>query len=207
MTTISDLTHITLPPQFAGSVDYYALIARANTATIHTDMRFDKRFKSAHRTLIADTRGTLALTIPIEKPCDSSSATWNTVRISDHNKWWNIHLTALESAYGRTPFFEFYIDSLKPFFSPDVAGQTVAQHTTALDICLRRLLNITTDVTYTHLTGSTSTPTIKIEDIHNYATTEPYWQVRQHKFGFISGLSILDLLFNLGPEATFTLAP
>ena len=34
-----------------------------------------------------------------------------------------------------------------------------------------------------------------------YDDLPPYWQVREDKLGFISGLSVLDLIFNLGPEA------
>ncbi|MDE6430391.1 MAG: WbqC family protein, partial [Duncaniella sp.] len=32
-----------------------------------------------------------------------------------------------------------------------------------------------------------------------------YWQIREDKLGFIPGLSVLDLIFNLGPEAVLYL--
>ena len=38
------------------------------------------------------------------------------IRISDHGNWRHLHWQALVSAYGETPFFEYYADDIRPFF-------------------------------------------------------------------------------------------
>ena len=37
--------------------------------------------------------------------------------------------------------------------------------------------------------------------MHELGLERPYWQVFREKFGFIPGLSVMDLLFNEGPES------
>lgn len=196
-----------LPPQYCGSCSYYAVLASYSKVIIHSGMRFDKRFKSIHRTTIADTRGILDLTVPIAKPEHTSVAKWCEATVSPHGGWWNIHLTALESAYGRTPFFEFYIDDFAPLFSEEVCGMPVTEYDAAFDWIIRRLLGLTTEVRY--LTDATLPE--GIEDLRHVNFSEsapltPYYQVRADKLGFIPNLSILDLLFNLGPEAPLILS-
>ena len=96
-----------LPPQLFGSVAYYAAMAQYRKAVVDTSLRYDKRFKSVHRYSIADARGELRLTVPVSRPEGAFLAgnlTWRDVTVSAHGRWWEVHLQALESAYGRTPF-------------------------------------------------------------------------------------------------------
>ena len=156
--------------------------------------RCDKRCKSAHRFTIADTRGPLDLTVPVEKPL---GRTWATTRVSLHGRWWEVMREALASAYGRTPYFEFLADDfLAPISDPE-AFTTVADLNAQFDRAIRRVLGITKEVTYT----TEPRRPVAIEPFE----PQPYWQVRQHQLGFIPGLSILDLIFNLGPEASLAL--
>ena len=43
-------------------------------------------------------------------------STVNKIRISDHGNWRHLHWNALVSAYGESPFFEYYQDDIRPFF-------------------------------------------------------------------------------------------
>lgn len=196
--------HIILPTLFAPEAGLYALMAGAASVTFRGDMRFDKRFKSAHRAVIADTRGPLAITVPVEKPLSTAGARWSDVRISPHNSWWMQLVTALESAYGCTPFFEFYIDDLLPVLSQAAVGMSVAEFNACTDTIVRRLLGLRTPVGHTH--RGELPPEDAVDLSHgNLAdfipSVGPYWQVRRDKLGFIPRLSVLDLLFSLGPEA------
>ena len=53
-----------------------------------------------------------ALTVPVEK----SAECIKDLRISDHGNWRHLHWNALQSAYGESPFFEYYQDDIRPFF-------------------------------------------------------------------------------------------
>ncbi|MDE5687378.1 MAG: WbqC family protein [Paramuribaculum sp.] len=193
---------IALPTQYFGSISYYAVLAAHSHVLIHNGMKYDKRFKSTHRMSIADTRGVLELTMPVSKPESSSAASWNDITVSDHGNWWNIQLTALESAYGRTPFFEFYIDSFADFFKKNVCGTSLTTHNAAIDLRVRTLLGIDSEVMYIE---SQELPEGVLDhrrcNFSSLAEVTPYYQVRASELGFISNLSILDLLFNLGPES------
>ncbi len=201
-----------LPPRLFATVGHYARLASCGHATVDCTMRFDKRRKETHRYEIADTRGRLQLTVPVSKPESSSEATWSDIMVSSHGEWWNVHLTALESAYGRTPWFEFYVDSLRPLFRRRMPGEEEERETiTSLceqaDTIVRRLLGIDTEVTY-RLTADTPLPCGAL-DMRREPAPETggvaYWQVRADKLGFIADLSILDLLMNHGPESPLIL--
>lgn len=190
-------------PQYFGSVDYYALLSAFGRVYIDVDMPADKRFKSAHRCTIVDTRDEIMLTVPIVHPHGRHS--WNDTPVSAHGRWSHVHRTALESAYGRTPFFEYYIDRFAPVFDPDYADNkiTVGQLDRTCDSIVRDILMIDNDVVY----GNPDTDIDK--DYRRIRSFDPapveYYQLRADRLGFRPGMSILDLIFNLGPEAPLIL--
>lgn len=181
-------------PRYFGSVDYW--IRRTAGMPVAENALFDKRRKEIHRYTIADVNGALTLTLPIVKPHGIPKATWRDVKVSDHGQWWHVHRVSLESAYGRTPFFEFYIDRLRPFISSETVDlfPSVLDLNKAIDKEIESLLLLPDNDINSNETA--------IEDIHTTPVAiPPYWQPRQEKLGFIAGLSILDLIFCLGPEA------
>lgn len=185
------MNHIYLPSRLCPPASYYAAIASAGRVTIDSGERLDKRCKDAHRYTIADTHGRLGLTVPVAKPY---AATWQEAAVSTHGQWWLQHFTALESAYGRTPYFEFYADDFRPLFLPD-RFTTVGRMNADFDAVIRRCLGITTPVELA------PKPADEPYFGHSALTVAPYWQVRADSLGFIGGLSVLDLLFNMGPES------
>ena len=230
-------------PRYFGSTDYW--LRRAAGAPVAADSLFDKRRKEIHRFTIADVNGPVTLTLPIVKPHGKPYATWRDIRLSDHGNWWHIHLTALESAYGRTPFFEFYIDRFLPFLSRDAVDRfpSVIDFNEALDALIAPILLLPSSpcgqlpssaasaasassrpVSQRGISLSqrclscgspigepaVSTPAVPApaSTIPSTAACEgadfsslPYWQPRLNRFGFLAGLSVLDLIFCLGPEA------
>lgn len=199
-----------LPPQYCGQVGYYALMATYPSAVIDLGMHYDKRRKSLHRCTIADVRGPLTLTVPIEKA--HRGMPWASVLVSSHGCWWSDHAVSLESAYGRTPFFEFYYDRFKPLLAPPTPGLTVGALDCALDQIIRQILAIDTAVTYADC-NSNEMLMCDSADVDDYRRAPnfdvpdapAYYQVRADRLGFIPNLSILDLIFNLGPESPLLL--
>lgn len=195
---------LALPPAYYGSVGRYALIWGAGNARTAWDTLFDKRQKSAHRCVIADKQGSATLTASIAKPHGIAHATWADVNLSDHGAWWRVHRSTLETAYGRTPFFEFYIDRLTPFLTDGVTDRypTLRALDDAIDATLRAILGLTPAPTVAASAAAALPVTAHaLAASENAVAAIPYWQVRAHRLGHISGLSVLDLIFNLGPEA------
>lgn len=193
---------IELPPRLFPDPAYYALMAAYPEAAIHTGARFDKRTKAVHRYRIADVRGPLELTVPIVKPSGAATpqgVRWQEVGVSAHGRWWEVHTVALESAYGRTPFFEHYWPRLAPLFREPEPGLTVGDFIMQANAAVCSILNIETNVRANPAPGFTA-------PLPADTAFAEYWQVRADSLGFIPGLSILDLIFNLGPEAQLYLA-
>lgn len=214
-----------LAPQCFGSVAWYRALAAHGKAVIDSGLTYDKRFKSIHRYSIADVRGPLTLTVPAGHPLPGGPRLWSRVMISDHGEWPHVHLTTLESAYGRTPYFEFYIDRIAPLLS--FREVSVTDFCLQADAVIRDILGIPTEILAPEATnladGSPeavgrrspetvfevggSSETVDLRSPAALAAFEPlpYRQHRQDTLGFIPGLSVLDLIFNLGPEAPFVL--
>lgn len=192
-----------LPPQLFGSVAYYALMAQYPAAFIDTSLRYDKRFKSVHRYSIADTRGELRLTVPVSRPDGaflSGKLTWNQVTVSSHARWWEVHLQALESAYSRTPFFEFYIDRFAPVLNPE--PRSICSMVLEADALIRDILGLDTRMLDSLPAEGDD---YRRTDFSKLDAPRQYWQIRAGNYGFLPKLSVLDLIFNLGPEAPLLL--
>jgi len=193
---------VMLPLRYYGDIAYYASMAAHGHAVICADALFDKREKAVHRCDIADTHGRVQLTVPVCKPHGIAHARWSDVAVSDHGAWWHVHRVTLESAYGRTPFFEFYIDRFLPFLRREVMDDfpTVAALDLAIDAVIREILLIDTGIS-AEAGNNGVQPLLKSPAVETNNAIYPYYQVRAGSQGFLPGLSVLDLIFNLGPEA------
>ena len=140
----------------------------------------------------------------------SQSSMFN-VLLSDHGNWRHLHWQALQSAYGDSPFFEYYEDDLRPFFTERRWERLIDFNT---DICqtICRLLDIHPNIGFTEK-YSKNGDFIDFREVirPKHPLPDPdfrprrYWQVFEQKHGFLPNLSILDLLFNMGPESIFFL--
>lgn len=211
-----DVTLI-LPPRLFGSIGYYARLCRYGSVIIDPTIRYDKRAKAVHRYDIADVRGPVSLTVPVTKPLidyeedddDGPRPTpnWCHCAVSRHGDWWRKQLTALESAYGRTPYFEFIIDRFSCIFRDPwdwgAPSPNVMWFDAVADRIVREILALDNDVEWESPDViAPGTPTVDLRRASfTLDATPPYWQIRADRLGFIPNLSILDLIFNLGPEA------
>lgn len=197
-----------LAPQYLGSTGYYAMMAAFGKVYIDQTMYADKRFKSAHRCRIVDTRDEIMLTVPVSHPHGRHS--WLNTTVSTHGKWWSNHLTALESSYGRTPFFEFYIDRFKPLFDGKRYEDdeiSVACLDRECDAIIRDILGIDNEIVYIDNQQNSAVDAVNLKnfDLDRISSDIEYYQIRADRLGFRAGLSIVDLIFNLGTEAPLIL--
>ena len=103
---------VLLSTTYFGPVQWYQKLHRADTVLIEQWESFLKQ-TYRNRCLIATTNGVQALTVPVER---GASPLIKDIRISDHGNWRHLHWMALQSAYGESPFFEYYQDDIRPFF-------------------------------------------------------------------------------------------
>lgn len=196
-----------LSPSCAGSVDYWGVLCAFGKVVVDDEGRFDKRLKSTHRCDIADVNGLMSLTVPVEKPVSMTAARWSDIRLSSHGEWWHQHRVAMESAYGATPFFEYYAPEFEPFWRRDSIERfpTVTAYDGAMTAIIARILGCETEILHSAETIGDA-PLFDFRGKH-LPTLEPvrYYQVREQELGFIPHLSVLDLIFNMGPESPLML--
>lgn len=195
-----------MAPCLCGSTLYYAALSAYGKVAVDWDMAYDKRMKSTHRFDICDTHGPISITVPVSRP-DSHEGRllWSDIQVSAHGSWWNTARVTLESAYGRTPFFEYYRDRLLPLLDENTVGKPLHRVAMRLHGEICSILGITSvNIDDFHTENREDCTDMRKSFPHTPGIME-YWQVRSDRFGFIPALSILDLIFNMGPEAPLVL--
>lgn len=192
--------------RYAGSVDYYAAMLRFGCVGICSFERYDKRNKNLNRMGIVGTNGVQMLSVPLSKP--NSSMRVGEVGLSEHGNWRHVHWGALFSAYGRTPFFDYFADDLKRIYE-DRDIITIFSLNMALHSAIIDFLDLPVETVV--LCGKTDCGAGKCADLRDskfnidMAGGYGYYQIWQDKFGFQKGMSMLDLLFNEGRESVLRL--
>ncbi|WP_288287362.1 WbqC family protein [uncultured Prevotella sp.] len=207
------MTSVLLSTTYFGPVQWYQKLYRYDSVSIDLQETFQKQ-TYRNRCLIATTQGIQALTVPVVH--DASNAIGD-IRISDHGNWRHLHWQALQTAYGDSPFFEYYEDDLRPFFT-ERHWERLKDYNMSICQKMCELLDIQPTIVQTSdfRLQPSCPPSINPDDFrlginpkHPLEDVDfqpkPYYQVYQQKHGFLPNLSILDLLFNMGPESIFYL--
>ena len=215
------MTKALLSTTYFGPVQWYQKIHRHGLCLIEQHENFQKQ-TYRNRCIIATANGTQALTVPVihqpiptpDSSAKSSAPPITSLLISDHGNWRHLHWNALCSAYGDSPFFEFYADDIQPFFF-ERRWETLFEFNLDIIHTLCELLDIhpNLQLTDSYIDDPVNPHIIDyrlgINPKHPAEDPDfqprPYWQVFQQRHGFLPNLSILDLLFNTGPEAIFYL--
>ena len=201
-----------LSSTYFGPIQWYQKLNRYDECLIERHESFIKQ-TYRNRMLIPTTNGPLALTIPTNHDI---SLSMKDIRISDHANWRHVHWNALLSAYGESPFFEYYQDDIRPFFEKeyeflfDFNMETTEKMIELLDI--RPKISITE----AYIQSKELEEEDEIKDFRDAIRPKKplpdaefapkrYYQVYEQKHGFQPNMSILDLLFNEGNEAIFYL--
>lgn len=201
-----------LSSAYLAPIEYYTKLYAGTRIFIE---RYDHYIKQTYRNrcVIAGPNGPLSLTIPTEKSAHEHCC-MKDVRISDHGRWRHVHWQALVSAYYTSPFFEYYQDDFRPFYEKSYTF--LYDFNEALQALVCSLLDLQPDIhpTETYKTAFIENKERDLRDtIHpkrdfsddEAFVPEPYYQVFQEKLGFLPNLSIVDLLFNMGPEGLLVL--
>ena len=206
--------HVLLSTTYFGPIQWYQKLYRAESVLVEQWESFQKQ-TYRNRCLIATTQGIQALTVPVERGNATSQVRHlstmliKDIRISNHGNWRHLHWNALQSAYGESPFFEYYQDDVRPFF--EKRWDFLLDFNEQIRQTLCELIDIQPRVAFTEDYQPLADNDYReaISPKHTAPDPDfvprPYYQVYQQKHGFLENLSILDLLFNMGPESIFYL--
>lgn len=201
------MTTALLSSAYCAPVQWFQKLNRYDMVMVEQYDNFQKQ-TYRNRCVIATANGTQALTIPVERPA-GEKCLMRDVRISDHGNWRRLHWNALATAYGDSPFFDYYVDDLQPLFTKkrDFLFDFNMEMTEVLCELLDIRPKISLTTSYVDEAENDFRDAIRPKHPLPDSDFEPvqYYQVYSQRHGFIPNLSILDLLFNMGNEAVFYL--
>lgn len=202
MTTILSELHY-LPP-----IEVFAYYARADTIFLEACEHYQKR-SYRNRCHIVGANGVQRLSIFLEKGKNSKMPV-KEVKLAFHQAWPQQHWRSLRSAYGNAPFFLHYSDAIEAVYKE--GHQSLWAFNISLLKCVFELLQWDKRIHETEVyqkeypspivdIRKTVLPEKFIDDVMNsIGTSREYPQVFRERHGFIGNLSILDLLFCMGPQ-------
>ncbi|MFZ9171011.1 MAG: WbqC family protein [Sediminibacterium sp.] len=194
--------------QYFGSVLYIQQIALANAAVIDVHEPF-KKMSFRNRTTIISAQGPLLLTVPLQHGRDQK-APMQDVKICYAQNWPSKHIKALTSCYKRSPFFEYYEEGVRQLLQKE--------HLYLVDLnmsilsWLEKVLKIQCNISKSTAAIPYLDASVKeVRDSSNFVDAnqnnaiQVYPQVFSDKIDFLPNVSILDLLFCMGPSANIYL--
>ena len=153
---------------------------------------------------ILSPNGVVALVIPVAHQ-DLNNSLVKDVRISHKENWQRRHFRTIKTCYGRSPYFEFFEDDLINLYSSSPEYLWEFNLTTIRflfdSMGLPNQIEVLDDENEDALKTSISDFSLP----EQIAQQPPYMQVFRDRFPFISGLSALDLVMNLGPASVIYL--
>ena len=183
---------------YAGNLDYYSCLLKADKISIDIHENYIKQ-TYRNRCEIYGANGKLRLTIPIQRTKNTKTIIKDT-KISYTENWQKLHWQSILSAYNSSPFFKYYKHKIEPSFQKKELYLIDFNNKTQNIILsiLEKKINYTNSSEYNTSGNFTD---LREHNWKNQIQTK-YDQVFSERHGFIANLSILDLLFNLGPEST-----
>ena len=170
-----------LPTTYMGSVEWYRQFwANPSAVQIEVMESFPKQ-TYRNRCTITTPDGPLTLSVPVKR-ADSKQLTRD-VEISYQQRWQHQHWIALVSAYKRTPYFDYYADFFRPFYEKETKF-LVDLNEGLHEVIVRLMAN--------------REPGAKNQEQRLITTTD--WSGLDLEPCFGNGQSILDMLFEYGPE-------
>lgn len=188
---------------YFGPVSYYLELLKYDSIYIEAAENYQKQ-TYRNRQYIYGANGRLMLNIPVKHSKSKHRLLYKECQLENEFNWQDLHFKSLETAYRTSPYFEFYEDDIEPLFIKKYSSlfsfnldcfKTVLS---LLDIDLK--INFTTEYKKDYMDIKDKRYFISAKK-NEPVSNKKYHQVFDDKHGFISDLSILDLLFNLGPES------
>lgn len=189
-------------PTYFPSIVQMAALAQAEAVVFEVCGNYQKQ-TYRNRCYIAHTNGKLLLNVPVKHSKDKTRQKMSEVVAENAFPWQKEHWRSIQNAYRTSPFFEFYEDDLAPLFQTPVT--TILDFNLAIYDVLAEMVGLQVPASKT----TTYEVSPNVTDLRNLAIAkskivyhlDTYTQVLGAHHEWLPNLSILDLLFNEGPNA------
>ena len=174
------------------NIAYFQELAQNSEFTFHLNDKYSRR-TYRNRTEIVGPNGRQLLTIPTLK-LDPNDRDYEKIKLSYSESWLKQHWKSFESAYRRSVYFEYYEDKFKGLYETPKFEYLWEFNFELIKICINAL----------KLNQEICLDRVEVAPIitkYELKKKLEYQQVFSNKLAFESNLSIIDLIFNLGPQA------
>jgi hypothetical protein len=183
-------------------IEYFYYLQKFENAVIEAEETYPKQ-TYRNRCIIFSEKGKLTLTLPVSKPYGNQTKTKD-ILIFNEDRWQLNHWRAIYSAYQNSPYFLYYRDELEIFFTKKAVNLFNWNQEITKKLC--QLIGIKSQIAVSEEFAKPG----NVENDYRFIISPKlsstltkfpkYIQVFSDRHGFIENLSILDLLFNLGPD-------
>lgn len=195
---------VLLTTAYLPTIDYIKAISEFEEIQIEAHENYQKR-TYRNRSVILSANGPLSLSIPVNKPFGNHTPICE-VTIDYTANWQHDHWNAIQSAYNRSPFFEYYADFFQPFYHDK--WETLVDYNTALLNLIFKIIGIKKQIVFTEKFELEPIQTVDFRNLYQIHKggemvyqIQQYPQVFDYKNPFVAQVSILDLLFNQGNQS------
>ena len=190
------------PVYYFPPISWFAALSGESTVVFELHQNYRKQ-NYYNRMRIKGPNKVMLLTVPVEK--DKENTPLLARKVSYRENWQKNHWKSLEAAYRAAPYFEFYEDRIQPFFEREQLSLS-ALNLSVIRTCLEILQMDVDFQVSTAYQGSAAYSGDYRTAFSPQAKAIPEWfqaQAYRQTFGedFAPDLSILDLIFNMGPES------
>jgi hypothetical protein len=195
--------NLLIHPSYFPSISHCVAMAQSERTLFEMEDNFQKQ-TNRNRTYIYSPNGIQLLNVPVKHSKETHQKT-KEIKIENGFNWQKQHFKSLEAAYRTSPFFEFFEDEIRPIFEK--------KHHFLMDLnfesmefvtkCMRMKLDYETTLEYFQDVDSNLILDLRtlVDGKKDKSQFDSYTQVFDDKHGFLTNLSILDLLFNEGKYA------
>lgn len=193
------------PTAYLPSIKYVSLFLKSENPCIELYETYQKQ-SCRTRCRVMTANGIQTLTVPVIKTKGNHTMTKD-IEISYKEAWQQVHMRCLESAYRKSAYFDYYFPYFEKIYKQKF-NTLIELNDYSFNVILK-LLKVKKDFSHTE-------DFEKITDIKDYRISlskcdesqtdlKPYYQVFADRHGFVSNLSIVDLLFNEGNNSIYNL--